>query len=82
MRSAVDPDIFGAMAHWANDECDRDEKSLWNRTAALNSDDHPLPGVAMIAGLCITAWAIANIVALALCKAAAQGDEMPIEIGV
>ena len=36
----------------------------------------------MIAGLCITVWAIANIVALALCKAAAQGDEMPIEIGV
>ena len=36
----------------------------------------------MITGLCITVWAIVNIVALALCKAAAQGDEMPIDIGV
>ena len=30
----------------------------------------------MTVGLCITAWAIANIVALALCKAAAQGDDV------
>lgn len=36
----------------------------------------------MIAGLCITVWAIVNILAWALCKAAARGDEMPFEIGV